>query len=429
MLAREVQLENSKFNDKEIKDIIELLKIVLGRIDRNGYIRILNTGIYKNIYKDYKVSDMLNAKKLNKILNSGEFELVDLFYSVNTYKTKSMATEDNIFQIVNILLDVDYKKSMYGKLNSKQFIDMLEHDIFGQVVPTPSATIFTGNNVHVIYKLKYSVNATDKAKILAKRVQKHLTAELKEFNADRSSNLTTLTRFIHTHNSKNMGKVSVKTYKNISYELRELQEWLPPLPSWYEKWKKNKKNKKENNKGKVTRLHTEYSLLIARVKDLEKLQELRNFKCYGYREVMCFLYRNFVIQIECDPDVAEKRMLEFNSKFERPLKENRIESKTRIVERHTYRYKNDTLIALLDTTEDEQTELQTIISKEEKYERNKLLKKNKRRNDKGLTKREQEKADKLKQLMQLINEGYKNAEIADIMGLKIRQIQYLKKEL
>ena len=429
MFAREVQLQNHRFHDNEIQDIIKLLKILLSAGNRKGYIRVLNNGTYKNVYKDYKISDMLNTNKLKKILNSGELELIDLFYSVNTYKSKAMATEDNIFQIVNILLDVDYKKSIYSRLNSNEFINMLEHDIFGQVVPTPSATVFTGNNVHLIYKLKYSVNGTDKAKILAKRVQKHLTLQLKEFKADKSANLTTLTRFIHTHNSKNMRKVSVKTYENVSYELKELQEWLPPLPRWYEKWKDNKGNKDNKRVGSVTRLHNEYSLLVSRVKDLEMLQELREYKCYGYREVMCFLYRNFVIQIECDKEIAKKKMLEFNSKFERPLKENRIESKTRIVERHTYKYKNSTILALLEISEDEQRQLSTIIDKAEKRARDYENRKKQRRNAEGLTKREQEKLEKIKEIKRLKELGLTQKKIANELGITQQAVSKLLKEL
>ncbi|MCY6372764.1 helix-turn-helix transcriptional regulator [Clostridium ganghwense] len=437
MLAVKSELQIKQFDDREIKDIIEALKFMLDDCNKDGYIRILNNqnnyGNEVNTYKNYRVKDLLNVIKLKKILNSGAIEPIDLYYSVNTYQTRKEATEDNIKQLVNVLIDIDYKKSLYKHLSPSKFVEMLEYEVFAQTIPTPSATVFTGNNVHVIYKLKYSVNATHKAKTLAKRVQKHITSQLKEFKADRSVNLTTLTRFIHTQNSKNMGEVSIKTYKNISYELRELQEWLPSLPSWYEDWKNKKKNKDSNKKARVTRLHNEYTLLKARVEDLEKLQELRSYKCYGHREVMCYLYRNFVIQVEANAEIAEERMLDFNSKFERPLKSNRIESKTRVVEQRTYKYKNDTLIALLDITEEEERELKVTISKAEKGRRNnertKEANKAKRRNSNGLTKREKEKQEKMKQIKELIEKEYKNAEIAEIMGISIRQVQRLKKEL
>ncbi|WP_330389070.1 hypothetical protein, partial [Tepidibacter thalassicus] len=127
---------------------------------------------------------------------------------------------------------------------------------------------------------------------LAKRIQKEISNKLSDFNADKSVNLTTSTRFIYTRNFKTMNTVSVKIYEDKLYKLRDLQKCMPDLPSWYDKWKEQKKK----NKKKVYNFFNLYNLLITRLGDLEKLQELRDFNCHGYRELMCFLYRNFAMQ-------------------------------------------------------------------------------------------------------------------------------------
>ncbi|MBF8984704.1 hypothetical protein IZY60_14265 [Lutibacter sp. B2] len=50
-----------------------------------------------------------------------------------------------------------------------------------------------------------------------------------------------------------------------------------------------------------------------------------------------------------------------------------------------YKYKNDTLIELLEITEEEQRHLISIIGTKEKYYRNNDRRKTERRNSKGLT--------------------------------------------
>lgn len=52
-----------------------------------------------------------------------------------------------------------------------------------------------------------------------------------------------------------------------------------------------------------------------------------------------------------------------------------------------------------------------------------------RRHDNGLTKREQDKQDKIKEVDNLVSKGLTNKEIAEQLNLSVRQVQRLKKEL
>lgn len=69
----------------------------------------------------------------------------------------------------------------------------------------------------------------------------------------------------------------------------------------------------------------------------------------------------------------------------------------------------------------------TIINKEEKYYRNNKRRRLGRRNEEGLTKREQEKVDNINKIKEFVELGLKNKDIAEKLGLSVRQVQRLKK--
>lgn len=70
----------------------------------------------------------------------------------------------------------------------------------------------------------------------------------------------------------------------------------------------------------------------------------------------------------------------------------------------------------------------TIINKDEKYYRNNKRRRLERRNEEGLTKREQEKVDNINKIKEFVELGLKNKDIAEKLGLSVRQVQRLKKD-
>lgn len=70
----------------------------------------------------------------------------------------------------------------------------------------------------------------------------------------------------------------------------------------------------------------------------------------------------------------------------------------------------------------------TIINKEEKYYRNNKRRRLERRNEEGLTKSEQEKVDNINKIKEFVELGLKNKDIAEKLGLSVRQVQRLKKD-
>ena len=121
--------------------------------------------------------------------------------------------------------------------------------------------------------------------------------------------------------------------------------------------------------------------------------------------------------------------LELNEIFGQALPSREVEKATESAERaylskdKEYNYKNTTLIELLDISEEEQTQLKTIISTEEKYKRNNDRRKAERRTKQGLTKREQEKQEKIKKVKELKEQGFKQREIAEKLGISIPMVK------
>ncbi|RDY22390.1 helix-turn-helix domain-containing protein, partial [Romboutsia maritimum] len=98
-----------------------------------------------------------------------------------------------------------------------------------------------------------------------------------------------------------------------------------------------------------------------------------------------------------------------------------------------YWYKNDTLIDMLYITYEEQRHLKTIIGKEEKYSRRRVkdkeYQKNKRRNDKGLTKKQQELQDLKEKVIELKESGLSIRKIADKLGKSKGTIENILKKI
>jgi DNA-directed RNA polymerase specialized sigma subunit len=132
-----------------------------------------------------------------------------------------------------------------------------------------------------------------------------------------------------------------------------------------------------------------------------------------------FLYRYFSACFTEDTNEALSRALELNAMFKKPLPESEVEtdtkSATRAYQNKLYKYTNAKLIEILDIDEKEQRELKSIIGTKEKYRRN-----NDRRtpkNEKGLTKKQQETEDLKLKILELKKQGNSIREIAEILEI------------
>ena len=118
--------------------------------------------------------------------------------------------------------------------------------------------------------------------------------------------------------------------------------------------------------------------------------------------------------------------LELNNMFRQPLSQNEVRNATKSAETvfknqsKDYKYKNETLINLLEISNEEQKEMKTIISKDE-YKRRKRLRNNKSYNSE---KAKEKYKDKLKESGKITKEeeiSQRRIKIKDLLAKGLKQ--------
>lgn len=374
----------------------------------------------------------------------------DTYISMNTFKSPKRLIS-NLFGLNAIWSDLDYYNTKYKGKTYDEMIEILSHNKLINKIP-PSFYIYSGNGMYPIWLLE---PAHAKACLpIWRRIMSEINKELEIYGADpKSAEPAHVLRLAGSNNTKTglKSKIVKESYlfEPKKYTIKELSEAiLPPLEFSKEEWKvlkdKKKKTKKEKASCKVKSLFNIHSLNYARMQDLQAIVELRSGQVKGLREQILFLYRYWGNCFWKDNKKALEECLEFNKMFIEPLAEKEVIEATKRAEvaaeiwetklneywnlekkpsigiyfRNTgcYIYSNKTLIELLKITQEEMQHLNTIFNTKEKNRRNKDYRnawnKAKRRNDSGLNSREQAKFDKITAIIELLNSGYKQSEIA-----------------
>lgn len=369
----------------------------------------------------------------------------DVYFSQNTFY-KPQRQIQNLRQLKALYVDLDFYLFNY---DPSWVLGKLEHEFFGQAIPEPNIIIFSGQGIVLIWLLD---PVPYQALPLWQAVQDYFLNELKDLGGDsKASDAARIFRLAGTVNSKNGADVHAQYRHDYRYELRQLQhDYLPEL--------EEKKKQTKGRKAKIVRVHAVRSLHYARILDLAKLVELRDYDVYGHRELFCFLYRYWLCCLLDDPDEALSSTLEFNSQFKNPLKKREVERATKSAEKAWaarsdkqaneeaikrgypgagYNIGNTKLINWLDITGEEQRHLKTIIDGSEKRRRKTIANREKRRSE-GVQKREdyikQHKGktdDKLLKLKQLLakNPKAKKTELAKELGIGRTRLYQLLQQL
>ncbi|WP_051540330.1 hypothetical protein [Clostridium ihumii] len=351
----------------------------------------------------------------------------NIYISMNTFFKPSRRIEC-IKELKANFIDLDIYNTKFTK---EQIIMNLEENYFNRSIPRPNIIVDSGRGLYLIWLIN---SVPGQALPLWKAVEEYLYKELKEFGADRKAlDAARILRVPESINSKSNSKVKVIDHYEYTYDLREIQNnFLPELKP---------KEKKKGRPKKVIFVHRERSLYYARIQDLIKLCELRKYDLKGHRELILFLYRYYLCVFTEDAEKALNDTLELNNEFIYPLKEKEAITATKSAETcyfskdKQYKYKNETLIELLEITEDEQRVMTTIISKSEYKRRDRIYQKNKYneklKKDGKMSKKEELKLTREK-IKNLRLEGFKNKEIMQMLGISStttfeRHISYLKK--
>ncbi|MGL5331187.1 MAG: hypothetical protein ACRDD7_18125 [Peptostreptococcaceae bacterium] len=397
----------------------------------DGYIQILKLGDSNNKVKNtVKIYNTKNDKlrELVNVFNNEE----DVFLGPNTMYLPKRRVE-NIRQFRALFQDIDCNKLGY---DNSEVVYMIWIMYYEGKIPKPTMIINSGRGLHIYWRIK---NAPYGAIHTWQELQDYIYYQLKDIGADKkATDGARVLRLPGTINSRcDVGCEVLYIDDELEYSMYELRAKYLNYKS-----KNNRlhmqQNKKYNNNVVLNKLFNSYSLHIQRADDLEVLLRLRNYDMTGYRNMTlhCFAYwKGIYIR---DSYELESIVKEFNNKFNEPLKETEVQAILRSVDKAIdkfisyeqglrsgeckkvskgmrdkdgYWYKNETLIDRLDITRQEQRYLKTIISVDEKYDRNNERRRLNRRNENGLTKKQQELHDLKKRILELKNYGISNRSI------------------
>ena len=375
-------------------------------IDENGY----SQWHYK--YKELKETDLTEE---------------NIYITLNTF-FKPYRRLECIKELNALFIDLDYYKTKFTK---EQIIMNLEENYFNKTIPATNYILDSGRGLALIWLIN---KVPSKALPLWKAIEEYLYNKLKEFGADRQAlDATRILRVPGSINSKSKTVVSIIDEYDYIYDLRERQkEFLPELKP---------KEKKKGRSKKINYIYRERSLYYARIQDITKLCELREYDLKGHREIILFLYRYYLCSFTEDVQKALEDVLELNSMFIAPLKENEVIRATRSAEKcyldknKEYKYKNDTLIELLEITEYEETKMSTIISKNEYKRRNNEYNKKKyqeKLKEEGKLSKKEEVKVRREKIKDLLAEGLSQKEIYSLLKISkrtcVNDVKFLKEQ-
>ena len=365
--------------------------------------------------------------RYNELLEQ-DFNQENVYISINTFYSTFRRLE-YLKELKAQFIDLDIYKTGFTK---EQIIMHLEADYFNKSIPRPNLIIDSGRGLYLIWLLN---SVPSKALPLWKAIEEYLYSVLKPFGADRQAlDPTRILRVPGSINSKSKTTVKVIEQYDYIYDLREIQnEYLPEL--------EERKAKKKGRPSKTVFIHRERSLYYARIQDIIKLCELREYDLRGHRELILFLYRYYLCYFLEDTQKALEDVLELNREFIYPLSETEVIRATRSAEKvylskdKDYKYKNETLIELLLITELEETYMTTIISNKES-KRRRSIRDEKRYKEKlkldGKVSEKEKLSQRRAKIKDLLAEGLKRKDICLQLDISIktykRDISFLKEQ-
>ena len=351
----------------------------------------------------------------------------NIYITLNTF-FKPYRRLECIKELNALFIDLDYYKTKFTK---EQIIMNLEGNYFNKIIPATNYILDSGRGLALIWLIN---KVPSQALPLWKAIEEYLYNQLKEFGADRQAlDATRILRVPGSINSKSKTVVSIIDEYDYIYDLREIQkEFLPEL---------KQKEKRKGRPKKINYVYRERSLYYARIHDITKLCELREYDLRGHREIILFLYRYYLCSFTEDTKKALEDVLELNSMFISPLKENEVIRATRSAEKcyldknKEYKYKNETLIDVLEITEYEETQMSTIISKGEYKRRDRVYQKNKyqrKLKSEGKISEKEKLSQRRAKIKDLLAEGLKQKDICSQLNISkdtyIRDRKYLREQ-
>lgn len=354
----------------------------------------------------------------------------DIYYTPNTFNSPIKRQRDYLWQLHRFYIDIDHKKGTRA-IESFEVVGAIEQLVENKKIPEPTEYINSGRGIHVYWDI---ANCHIMLLDLWEKIENYLFNQVKEIEKDiknievdkRATDPTRLLRLPGTINSKDNSKCysMLKREDNI-YNIFDLKKaYIKPNKAY----KKNKSN--------IAYLPTKnlYTLNKSRLEDFKAIVSLRNGEVKGYRNTLIMFYSYHYrlineITVEELIDITK----EFNKSFREPYEIRELISVCRSVNRTVkhfqedeskgYKFTNKYIIESLDISEQEQKKLLTIISTDEKYRRKNLKRNAARRNEDGLTSRQQQKLNTMKVIKELKGQGLSQSKVSKESGYSIALVK------
>lgn len=253
------------------------------------------------------------------------------YTSINTFRSYKRVADD-VFNYSGIFIDLDgHDFSTEEKLNKaiERTKEKLKHLYETEQITPPTMITYTGRGLGLFYVLSRSIANIPKNRKSIKLlddVKVALTAKYRKLLSERGllqvdetvKDAARVCRLPLTLNKKcnrwcRLIHISYTEEDEIRYcDLKQLAEENHLFDEINEV-------RRTLRSAKVVSLDA-YRLpfLTIRLQKIEKLQELREYDCQGYREYMAFIYYNAAKQIH-GTRAAETLTMNFNSRFKQPL--------------------------------------------------------------------------------------------------------------
>ncbi len=402
----------------------------------DGYVQIVKLNDEKIV--KIKNTNLNYIKEITQEFNGQE----NVYITPNTIYVPFRRVE-NIRQFRALFLDFDN----IGE--DKHYVSYNIFELAAQdVIPMPTMIVDSGRGLHVYWRIK---NAPYGALYSWQEIEDMLYHRLKHLGADRqATDATRLLRLPNTINSKSNSECNVLWIDDkTEYSMYDLKD------KYIKVKKKPKTSTKTTNKVIANAFFNSYSLHMDRATDLITLCELRKYKVEGHRNMLLHCYAYWIgIYVRSKEELADS-VNNLNNKFKPPLKQTEVNAILRCVpkaidkfiayeqgirngedkrvskgmkDKAGYWYKNETLIERLGITVEEQRHLKTIIGTRVKYDRKNEKRNKARRNENGLTPKQQELQDLKVKILELKEQGLSLRKIANKLNITLGKVQRVLKK-
>lgn len=348
---------------------------------------------------------------------------LDWYITKNSFVGDVRRTE-NLFSFDNIVIDVDnHSDDITNKELNIEISKLIACLLKSKDLDFPEFNfVFTGRGVQLWIGLVSFTARKDSMKKLYTTFCEKLCDIVKnaiekyglrlEVDDGASKDMCRFVRIPYTTNTKAHKKAKFKQLTEKRYTVDELcQRFDIKKATKKEKTKETKETVKTNQgliQGTINYQADFASLYLKRTKFIEQIISNCNGNCNGRREVMLFHYHNACRQI-CDDATAVESTIWLNTQFSEPLHKSTLEA---IFREKTYTYSNATFLKDVTSTVAEQSLYINMTGRQ--AERDKAKKLKEERNQK---------------IIALIETGYTNKQIADIVHCHVNTVYNFRKDL